>query len=80
MLRRLIVILPLFWCVAAFGAEVTDSTGRVLQVPAEISRVLPAGPPAALLLAATFNAVVYRRALAPAQLDAVLGDVRSFQP
>jgi iron complex transport system substrate-binding protein len=52
MLRRLIVILPLFWCAAAFGAEVTDSTGRAVQVPAEIAHVLPAGPPAAILLEA----------------------------
>jgi iron complex transport system substrate-binding protein len=52
MLRRLIVILPLFWCAAAFGVEVTDSTGRTVQVPPEIAHVLPAGPPAAILLEA----------------------------
>jgi iron complex transport system substrate-binding protein len=52
MLRRLIVILPLFWCAAAFGVEVTDSTGRTVQMPAEIAHVLPAGPPAAILLEA----------------------------
>ena len=52
MLRRLLVILPILWCSAAFGVEVTDSTGRTMQVPAEISHVLPAGPPAAILLEA----------------------------
>jgi iron complex transport system substrate-binding protein len=52
MLRRVLVILPLLWCCAAFGAEVTDSTGRTVQVPAEILHVLPAGPPAAILLEA----------------------------
>jgi iron complex transport system substrate-binding protein len=52
MLRRLIVILPLLWCATAFGVEVTDSTGRSVQVPAEIVHVLPAGPPAAILLEA----------------------------
>jgi iron complex transport system substrate-binding protein len=31
-------------------------------------------------LAATFNAVVYGRALMPTQLEAVLSGVRSFQP
>jgi iron complex transport system substrate-binding protein len=36
----------------AFGVEVTDSTGRAVQVPDQISRVLPAGPPAAILLEA----------------------------
>lgn len=52
MLRRLILVLPLLWSVAAFGAEVTDSTGRAVVVPEQISRVLPAGPPAAILLEA----------------------------
>jgi iron complex transport system substrate-binding protein len=52
MLRRLIVILPLLWCAAAYGVEVTDSTGRTVQVPADIAHVLPAGPPAAILLEA----------------------------
>ena len=52
MLRRLIFILPLLCCGAALAAEVTDSTGRVVQIPDRISRVLPAGPPAAILLEA----------------------------
>ena len=52
MFRRLILILPLLWSVVALAAEVTDSTGRVVQVPDQIQHVLPAGPPAAVLLEA----------------------------
>src|ERR1700722_3995827 len=52
MLRRVLVILPILWCSAAFGVEVTDSTGRTVNLPAEIAHVLPAGPPAAILLEA----------------------------
>lgn len=52
MLRRLIITLPLLWCAAAFGIQVTDSTGRTVQLPALIGRVVPAGPPAAILLEA----------------------------
>ena len=36
----------------AMAAEVTDSTGRVVTIPDHIERILPAGPPAAVLLAA----------------------------
>jgi len=52
MLRRLIFILPLLCSGAALAAEVTDSTGRTVQLPDQILHVLPAGPPAALLLEA----------------------------
>jgi iron complex transport system substrate-binding protein len=52
MLRRLILTLPMFCWVAAFGAEVTDSTGRAVQVPDQVQHVVPAGPPAAILLEA----------------------------
>jgi iron complex transport system substrate-binding protein len=52
MFRRLIVLLPLLFASVAFAEEVTDSTGRVVQVPDHISHVLPAGPPAAVLLEA----------------------------
>lgn len=34
----------------ARAAAVTDATGRTLEVPAKVSRVFPAGPPAAILL------------------------------
>jgi len=36
----------------ALAAEVTDATGRTVTIPDHIERVLPAGPPAAVLLAA----------------------------
>jgi iron complex transport system substrate-binding protein len=52
MLRRLIVLLPLLCSGVASAAEVTDSTGRAVQVPDRILRVAPAGPPAAILLEA----------------------------
>ena len=52
MLRRLILLLPLLWSGVALAAEVTDSTGRTVQVPDQIAHVLPAGPPAAVLLEA----------------------------
>jgi iron complex transport system substrate-binding protein len=35
---------------ATFAATVTDATGRALTVPAQVARVFPAGPPAAILL------------------------------
>ena len=52
MLRRLIFILPLLCSGVALAAEVTDSTGRAVQVPDQVLHVLPAGPPAAILLEA----------------------------
>jgi iron complex transport system substrate-binding protein len=52
MLRRLILILPLLCSGVASAAEVTDSTGRAVQIPDRVLHVLPAGPPAAILLEA----------------------------
>ncbi len=52
MLRRLILLLPLLCSGVTMAAEVTDSTGRAVQIPDHILRVLPAGPPAAILLEA----------------------------
>jgi iron complex transport system substrate-binding protein len=52
MLRRLIFILPLLCSSITMAAEVTDSTGRAVQVPDRITHVAPAGPPAAVLLEA----------------------------
>lgn len=52
MLRRLVLIVTLLWSAMTMAAEVTDSTGRVVRVPDQIARVLPAGPPAAILLEA----------------------------
>jgi iron complex transport system substrate-binding protein len=37
---------------AAQAADITDATGRSVAVPDQVSRVLPAGPPAAVLLEA----------------------------
>jgi iron complex transport system substrate-binding protein len=52
MLRRLILLLPLLCSGVALAAEVTDSTGRAVQIPDRILHVLPAGTPAAVLLEA----------------------------
>jgi iron complex transport system substrate-binding protein len=52
MLGRWFLILSLLWSGATLAAEVTDATGRAVQVPDRVMRVLPAGPPAAILLAA----------------------------
>jgi iron complex transport system substrate-binding protein len=53
MLRRaLIGILLLGWAGTAAAASVVDATGRSVEVPEQIARVLPAGPPAAILLEA----------------------------
>ena len=55
--RRLGVFLLLlcFWGVAApaamaGGIEIIDSAGRHVTIPGEVHRVMPAGPPAAILL------------------------------
>ena len=53
MLRRTLFAVSLLWCTGtAFAATVTDATGRSVQVPEHVTRVLPAGPPAAILVAA----------------------------
>jgi iron complex transport system substrate-binding protein len=53
MLRRSFLALSLLcWSCAALAAAVADATGRSVDVPAQIARVLPAGPPAAILLSA----------------------------
>jgi iron complex transport system substrate-binding protein len=46
------LLLCLFALNAACAAEVTDATGRRVTVPDRIAHVLPAGPPAAVLLEA----------------------------
>jgi iron complex transport system substrate-binding protein len=46
MLRRTFLSMVLFcWTGAALGGAVVDSTGRSIEAPAQIARVLPAGPP-----------------------------------
>jgi iron complex transport system substrate-binding protein len=52
LLGRWLLILLLMWSGLASAAEITDATGRTVQVPDHIARVLPAGPPAAVLLEA----------------------------
>jgi iron complex transport system substrate-binding protein len=53
MLRRTILTaLLLCWTSAAWAATLVDATGRTVQLPDNVARVLPAGPPAAVLLAA----------------------------
>jgi len=52
MLGRTVLVLLLLWSAAALAGEVTDATGRVVQMPDHVARVAPAGPPAAVLLTA----------------------------
>jgi len=52
MLARLYILLILVWPATVRSIEVVDATGRTVLVPDGITRVLPAGPPAALLLEA----------------------------
>ena len=52
---RTLLLLLCFWGrpppgALAGGIEVTDSAGRHVTIPAAVQRVMPAGPPAALLL------------------------------
>jgi iron complex transport system substrate-binding protein len=52
MFRGAYLILALLWCGAAPAAEVVDSAGRIVQVPDRVAHIVPAGPPAAVLLEA----------------------------
>src|SRR5580704_12400507 len=53
MLRRTLLAMSLLcWAGAALAGTVVDATGRSVELPERIARVLPAGPPAAILLAA----------------------------
>jgi iron complex transport system substrate-binding protein len=49
---RLLLVALLLWSNLSLAGQITDATGRAVQVPDQIARVLPAGPPAAVLLAA----------------------------
>ncbi len=49
---RLLLVVLLLWSNLALATQVTDATGRTVQVPEQIAHVLPAGPPAAVLLEA----------------------------
>jgi iron complex transport system substrate-binding protein len=50
--RAFLAMLLLCWAGAALGSTVVDATGRSIVVPEHIMRVLPGGPPAAIVLAA----------------------------
>ena len=52
MLYRLVLCAGLLWPGVVLAADVVDATGRTVTVPDHIVGVLPAGPPAAVLLAA----------------------------
>lgn len=51
-MRRLVLLLVLIAVRPAVAEQVTDAAGRVVTLPERIEHVLPAGPPAAVLLAA----------------------------
>ena len=51
-MKRLTLILVVFCVPPGLAAEVTDATGRKVTIPDRIEHVLPAGPPASVLLAA----------------------------
>lgn len=50
--RIILALLLLSWCGAVRAALAIDATGRSVSVPDHVSRVVPAGPPAAVLLEA----------------------------
>jgi iron complex transport system substrate-binding protein len=52
MLGRAVLALLLLWSGAAAAADIVDATGRTVQIPDHVAHVLPAGPPAAVLLEA----------------------------
>src|SRR5471030_2400713 len=49
---RVILVLAMVWSTVAAAAEVADATGRTIQIPDHVTHVVPAGPPAAVLLEA----------------------------
>jgi len=51
-MRRALLFLLLIFPVLARAEMVRDATGRSVEVPAHVARVLPAGPPAAVLMLA----------------------------
>jgi iron complex transport system substrate-binding protein len=52
MRSRLILVLLVAWSTVSFAAEIVDATGRTVQIPDHVTHILPAGPPAAVLLEA----------------------------
>jgi iron complex transport system substrate-binding protein len=51
MRRFLLTLLVLAYPTLARAADLTDATGRTVHVPDHVAHILPAGPPAAVLLA-----------------------------
>jgi iron complex transport system substrate-binding protein len=49
---RLLLALLLLFPVAAHATDIVDATGRTVTIPDHVTRILPAGPPAAVLLVA----------------------------
>lgn len=47
---RVILILMMLWSGGVAAAEIVDATGRSVHIPDHVARVVPAGPPAAVLL------------------------------
>ncbi len=47
----MLLALSLIWSAPAPAVQVTDATGRSVDIPGHIARIAPAGPPAAVLLA-----------------------------
>jgi iron complex transport system substrate-binding protein len=52
MRSRVIAVLMVLWAGSASAAEIVDATGRTVQVPDHVAHVVPAGPPASVLLEA----------------------------
>jgi iron complex transport system substrate-binding protein len=52
MAGRMILILAMVWSGLASAAEVVDAAGRTVHLPDRLTRIVPAGPPAAVLLEA----------------------------
>jgi iron complex transport system substrate-binding protein len=50
--RTFLALCLLWWSAAALAGTVVDATCRSVEVPERIVRVLAAGPPAAVMLAA----------------------------
>ena len=81
-MRKLAALLiALFACVApAQAREFTDSLGRTVTLPDEVSRVLPAGPPAAVAIytVAPEKLAGWVRPLKPDQLNFIVERYRSL--
>jgi iron complex transport system substrate-binding protein len=52
MLGCMILVVAMLWSTVAVAADVVDATGRTVHVPDRIVHIVPAGPPASVLLAA----------------------------